>query len=372
MPTTSQFSHKRTVDHVENDNQMFENYPIPATENRYRIQYTNTQLRHQLYRSILNDSVLKEIIRKSSHSLIHTYANDSIGIYCCINETNNNVNDHNAIKNHEDTIEFISQWLQLFEQNDPVKLVDKNEKQIWLISHVYTSVEYNRNHLKSLYAACRTLDQLRTTNYKTHLRDELKNNNMNRIEFEEKIFCEMFSSLWKVLDELCNKHKSDQDLLAWIQIYTFISCHYPSEKVLHTTELLKIKREIGLMHLCYIISLNENISSLIELLHKIINNDLFNDGCLNGIKNIIDLICQHQQQSKTSTHDSSKLLFDIIQWLLSLLEIKTLSRAENVVIETETLLKFINQSTVQFSVKQYIFDQISILTVKKNFNTIAH
>ncbi|CAF4659570.1 unnamed protein product, partial [Didymodactylos carnosus] len=159
-----------------------------------------------------------------------------------------------------------SKWLQLFDERDHIEfdnIKDKRNEDIWLLCHVYTSFIYDKNDLLSLYIACRTLDRLRQQQQKTIYHNDYQNTPLDRTEFRERIFIEMFNSLWKNLCDICSSKVNDQtiDYTIWIQIYSFVSRYYPSEKVLDYSQLREMKSKIELMQIAYILFLNETIPS---------------------------------------------------------------------------------------------------------------
>ncbi len=321
-----------TIDnHSENENEM--------------TQYTFEKFRFKLINSLINDKVLIDII---CERIFHSYSNDLVRTVCNIVENNFN----NDLIQCQETIEFVSHWLTLIDDNDRQELNDFPNKYVWLLAHVYTSIEYEQNDLISMYSACRIIDRLDPTreSYNNLFNDE----NITRSDVREKFFRLIFDYLWKSLDQLCSNNENTE---AWIYTYTFISKYYPSDKVLQSTELIDIKSQIEFMNLAYLIFLNEKTPKPQELVLNLLKDTKFNkkSNCLKLLPKIIDSIDQY---FKRKNINNSTLIIDLQQWILSIL--KTMTQ------EINFLFKYLNQSTCQLSLemKQFLFDELINLSFK--------
>ncbi|CAF1380067.1 unnamed protein product, partial [Rotaria sordida] len=343
-------------------------YAVPSIttmDNNYNdenemIEYTFEQFRYELIKLILNDKILTDIINEH---ILNSYSNDLVRTFCTIVEKNF---DENLIQCQK-TIEFISHWLLLVDDNDRQSLEESPNKHVWLLAHVYTSFEYDQNDLFSLYSACRITDRL---DLKQSFYDNLlHDNHVTRSEVREKLFRFMFDNLWKNLCEFCSNNNTGE---IWMHIYTFISKYYPSDKVLQRTQLIEIKEQIEFMNLAYLILINDKIpqakelvSNLLKDIHLVhINNNYLNRNqgkslYLKLLSKIIDFI---QQYFENKNINNSTLMIDIQQWIISMLKSSTESCKE----EIENLFKGLNQSTYQLSLpmKQLLFDKLANLYIE--------
>ena len=218
------------------------------------IEYTFEQFRSKLMKSILNDKILSDIINER---ILNSYSNDLVRTFCTIVEKNF---DDNLIE-CEKTIEFVSRWLLLIDENDRQPLEDCPHKHIWLLVHIYASFEYDRNDLFSLYSACRITDRLVST--RTFYNDLFTDDHRTRSEVRENLFRLMFDYIWTNLCQLCSDNHSHDQI--WIHAHTFIPKYFPSDKVLQRTQLVEIKDQIEFMNLAYLIFLNEKTPKPKEL-----------------------------------------------------------------------------------------------------------
>jgi hypothetical protein len=312
--------------------------------------------RNRLIESITNDKILAEII---SPSIVESYTNDTVRMLCTVVEKSFDNNREQCQK----TIEFISRWLLLTDENDSNSFDTTMNKSIWSLAHIYTFFEYNQNDLLSLYSACRIIDQLDSS--QSFYDNLFQHNQLTRSIIRENLFRLMFDYLWKNLCHLCStEHSTNQ----WIHSYTFISKYYPSEKVLEQIQLVRVKGQIEFMNLAYLIFLNEKTSQPKELILQLLHNtSLLHDDdidgrrinsgrtsvCLKLLPIIINTI--HENQNTT-------LMIDIQQWIISLLKSSNQSYEE----EIKYLLKFLNQSTCQLSLsmKQFLFDELMNILFK--------
>jgi hypothetical protein len=334
--------------------------PITTTDNNNEneneiSQYTFEQFRFKLINSIMNDKVLADII---CERILHSYSNDLVRTFCTIAENN----FKNDLDQCQQTVEFVSRWLLLIDENDRQSLDNFSNKYVWLLAHVYTSFEYEQNDLISMYSACRIIDRVDPTrlSYNNLFNDE----NMTRSDIREKVFRLIFDYLWQNLCELCSNNENNQK---WIYTYTFISKYYPSDKVLQSTQLIDIKSRIEFMNLAYLIFLNEKTPEPQELVLNLLKDTNFNTEsvCLKLLPKMIDIIHQYLENKNI---DNSTLIIDLQQWILSILKSMTG--------EINFLFKYLNQSTCRLSLgmKQFLFDELINISLKfkqnKNKQTV--
>ncbi|CAF4482214.1 unnamed protein product, partial [Didymodactylos carnosus] len=236
------------------------------------------------------------------------------------------------------------------------RIKDKRHEDIWLLCHVYTSFIYDRNDLLSLYIDCRTLDRLCLQQKNVHY-----NNNqtiLNRSEFREKCFVEMFNSLWEHLCEISSNFQMT-DYTTWIQIYSFVSGYYPSEKVLDYSQLREMKSKIELMQIAYIIFLNETIPTLNELIQILMNENHFpSNGYFISINQLFRLINDYFKIKNCSVKVLNTFMTDIQQWIIGIL--KNNKRKDNIQCQIENIFNYLIHSNCQIrkSVKQCFFNQL--------------
>ncbi|CAF1612388.1 unnamed protein product, partial [Didymodactylos carnosus] len=234
-----------------------------TTTDENTTEYVTEKLRKSLCVQIYNDKILREIVNELGEELIETYSQDLIRTFCTITERSSNID--NELENNnkrEKTIEFLAKWLQIIDNDYMVEYDKCLNKNIWLLSYVYTSFEYEKNDLMSLYTACRTLDNLNINN-------NILSQDFGRVQFREHIFDSMFNCLWSKLIELSDS-SNDELLILWMQTYAFVIKYYPSEKVLDGIQLRMIKTKIQFMHLSYLILLNEQIKIPFELIKDLL------------------------------------------------------------------------------------------------------
>ncbi|CAF4719416.1 unnamed protein product, partial [Rotaria sp. Silwood1] len=346
------------------------NYNYEDENENETTEYTFEQFRYELIKLILNDKILTDIINEH---ILNSYSNDLIRTFCTIVEKNF---DENFLQCQK-TIEFISHWLLLVDDNDRQSLEESTNKYVWLLAHVYTSFEYDQNDLLSLYSACRITDRLDSK--QSFYDNLLHDNHVTRSEVREKLFRFMFDNLWKNLCEFCsnnnnNNNNNTSDL--WMHTYTFISKYYPSDKVLQRTQLIEIKEQIEFMNLSYFILVNDKIlqakelvSNLLKDVHLVhINNNRLNRNqgksfYLKLLPKIIDCI---QQYFENKNINNSTLMIDIQQWIISMLKSSIESCKEDI----ENLFKGLNQSTYRLSLpmKQLLFDKLANFYVESKRN----
>jgi hypothetical protein len=308
-------------------------------------QYTFEQFRSKLINSMTNDKVLIDII---SERILHSYSNDLVRTFCTITEKNFTTD----LIQYQQTIEFISRWLLLIDEYDRRSLDDSPNRFVWLLAHIYTSIEYEQNDLISMYSACRIIDRLDPT--RSSYNNLFSNENITRSDLRETFFRSIFDSLWKILCQICSNNENNQ---AWIYTYTFISKYYPSDKVLQSTQLIDIKSQIEFMNLAYFIFLNEKTPEPQELIVNLLKDTNFNETsvCLKLLPKIIETIHQYFEKKNI---DQSTLIIDLQQWIVSIL--KTMTQ------EINFLFQYLNQSTCPLSlgIKQFLFDELMNLSLK--------
>jgi hypothetical protein len=328
--------------------------------NNEQTKYTPQEFRDKLIESITNDKILFEII---SESIVESYTNDSVRMLCTVVEKSFD----NNLDQCQKTIEFVSRWLLLTDENDSHSFDTTLNKSIWSLAHIYTFFEFDQNDLLSLYSACRITDQLDST--RSFYDDLFRHDRITRSTVRENLFRLMFDYLWKNLCNLCSTdHSTDQ----WIHSYTFISKYYPSDKVLEQIEFVRLKVQIEFMNLAYLIFLNEQTPQPKELVLQLlqdtslINEDLdgrrINFGtsvCLKLLPTIINTIKNYLE---TKNVNNSTLMIDIQQWIISILKSSNQSCEE----EIKHLLKFLNPPTCQLSLsmKQFLFDELMNILFK--------
>ncbi|CAF4274422.1 unnamed protein product, partial [Adineta steineri] len=239
--------------------------PITIVDENETTQYTFEQFRSKLINSMLNDKVLTDII---CERILYSYSNDLVRTFCTIIE-NNFTND---IIQCQQTVEFVSRrWLLLIDDNDRQLLDAYSNKNLWLLAHVYTSIEYDQNDLISIYSACRIMDRLDPT--RSFYENLFNEDDVTRSNVRETFFRLIFDYLWKNLCQLCSNHENSE---AWIYTYTFISKYYPSEKVLQSMQLIDIKNQIEFMNLAYLILMNEKTPEPQDLVSNLLRETNFN------------------------------------------------------------------------------------------------
>ncbi|CAF4536838.1 unnamed protein product, partial [Rotaria sp. Silwood2] len=318
-------------------------------------EFTPQQFRNKLTELLINDKILMNIV---SQSIIESYTQDSIRTLCTIVEKNFN----NNLDQCQQTIEFVSNWLLLIDENDYESLNAASNKSVWLLGHIYTSFEYEQNDLFSFYSACHITERLDPA--QSFYRNCLDDNLLTRSKVRENLFRFMFDCLWKNLCQLCS---TNDNIESWIHSYTFISKYYPSNKVLQHIQLVRVQSQIEFMNLAYLIFLNETISEpkqlILQLLkdtsliHNDINSPYVNNDvsiCLQLLPIIIQTV---QKYFETKNINDSTLMIDIQQWIISRL------KNENQLCDREIkyLFKFLNQPTCELSLsmKQFLFEELS-------------
>ncbi|CAF1388354.1 unnamed protein product [Rotaria sordida] len=147
------------------------------------------QYRNQLIRSLMNDKILTRVI---SSSILQSYINDSIRILCTIIEKNFHDNQIQC----EKTIDFVSRWLILIDNDDDDEKASYNSslnRNIWQLAHIYTLFEYEQNDILSFYSACRIIENLNQN--QSFYNDLFENEDITRSKVRENLFRLMFYHL---------------------------------------------------------------------------------------------------------------------------------------------------------------------------------
>jgi hypothetical protein len=327
-----------------------------GNENEHRIE----EFRFELIKAIEKDSVLMKIVNKS---VLETYSNDLVQTFCTIVEKNFTDDRVECQK----SIEFVSQWLRLVDENEQRVLDEYRHEDIWRLAHVFTSFEYDRNDLFSLYSACRIMDRLDQTRAFYH--QLFDDNNSTRSLVRERLFRRMFDDLWKNLSDVCFNGQAKE---TWILCYTMISKYYPSSKVLEQTQLIDIRSRIEFMNLAYFILLNENLTKPEELAAKLLQQFEFlqqNEANYHGgqqkspyierYSSIIETVNKYIEEKNLP---KSTLLIDVQQWIISILKSTNDSYRE----EIFSLFKYLNQPTCPLTlpIKEFLFDELVSIYLK--------
>ena len=347
-------------------------YDLPTTTTTAELdddhemnEYTLEEFRFELIKSITQDKVLTDSI---TEHILTTYSTDLVQTFCTIVEKNFDAD----VTQFQKTIEFVSRWLRLIDENDRRALHDSSHRHIWLLAHVYTSFEYDQNDLFSLYSACRITDRLDPT--RSFYEELFRGEGVTRTNVRERLFRTMFDYLWKNLCELSRNQASDE---TWILTYTLISKYYPSDKVLEQSQLVDIKARIEFMNLAYLIFLNEKTPSPKELVSHMLQHvypeheqnadqHAMNDKSIypQRLPKIID--CVHRYFEAKNT-DHSTLMVDLLQWIVAILRSSPKAYREEII----SLWKYLNEPTCQLTwpMKQFLFDELANLyleTLRQN------
>ncbi|CAF3818218.1 unnamed protein product [Rotaria sp. Silwood1] len=327
-----------------------------ANENENTIE----EFRFELIKAIEKDSILMKVVNKS---VLETYSNDLVQTFCTIVEKNFTDDRVKCQK----SIEFIARWLRLVDENEQRVLDEYRHEDIWRLAHVYTSFEYDRNDLFSLYSACRIMDRLDQT--QTFYHQLFDNDNPTRSLVRERLFRRMFDDLWKNLSDV---HFNDQTKETWILCYTMISKYYPSSKVLEQTQLIDIKFRIEFMNLAHFILLNENLTKPEELVIKLLQQFEFlqqNEPNYHGgqqkspyierYSSIIETINDYIEENNLP---KSTLMIDVQQWIISILKATNDSYRD----EIFSVFKYLNQPTcpLRLPIKEFLFDELMNIYLK--------
>lgn len=335
-------------------------YAVPDDDDTNENEHTIEEFRFELIKAIEKDSILMKIVNKS---VLETYSNDLVQTFCTI--VDKSFTDDRV--KCQKSIEFVSRWLRLVDENEQRLLDEYRYEYIWRLAHVYTSFEYDRNDLFSLYSACRIMDRLDQT--QTFYHQLFDNDNSTRSLVRERLFRRMFDDLWKNLSDVCF---NDQTKEIWILCYTMISKYYPSSKVLEQTQLIDIKSHIEFMNLAHFILLNENLTKPEELVTKLLQKFEFlqqnevnyrvgqqKSPYIERYSSIIETVNEYIEEENLP---KSTLMIDVQQWIISILKSTNDSYRE----EIFSLFKYLNQPTcpLTLAIKEFLFDELVNIYLK--------
>lgn len=319
-------------------------------------EHTMKEFRFELIKAIERDRVLMKIVNKS---ILETYSSDLVRTFCTIVEKNFK---NDRIK-CEKSIEFVSRWLRLVDEDDQRILNEYPRQDIWRLAHVFTSFECDRNDLFSLYSACRIMDYLDQN--QTFYDLLFENDNSTRTVVRERLFRQMFDYLWNNLSAVCF---NDQDKQIWTSCYTMISKYYPSNQVLARAQLNNIRFRIEFMSFAYFILLNENLTKPEELIGRLLQQFEFlqenerNDHgrqqkspYIERYPSIIETINKYIEEKNLS---KSTLMIDVQQWIISILKSTTNDSYREGIL---SLFKYLNQPmcSLAFPIKEFLFDELT-------------
>ena len=111
-----------------------QNYAYPPTttmvhERPLQTELTSQQFRNQLIESMTNDKVLVEIV---SDSIFQSYTIDTVRLLCTVVEKSFD----NNLDQCQKTIEFITRWLSLTDEDDSTSFNMASNPSICLLAHV--------------------------------------------------------------------------------------------------------------------------------------------------------------------------------------------------------------------------------------------
>ncbi|CAF3853687.1 unnamed protein product, partial [Rotaria sp. Silwood1] len=363
------FAHQQNQFNEREDNLRFDYYDVSATtfndfnDDQDRTTHTQKQYRNQLIRLLMNDKVLTRIITPLTLQL---YMNDSVQVLCTIIEKNFHDNQIQCQK----TIDFVSHWLTLIENDEIDSFNSSSNHDIWRLAHIYTLFEYEQNDILSFYSACRIIENLDEN--QSFYNDLLADEELTRSKVREHLFRLMFHHLWT---KLCNLCQTNENIKEWIHSYTLISKYYPSERVLQRMEYVHMKVKIEFMNLVYLILLNDKTPQPIKLVQQLLNKtslikddidfcyiNLDGSSYLQFLSIIIQIIDQYFKEN--NSNNSTTLMIDIQQWIISTLKGSNRSSHQEII----SLLKFLNQSTCHLSLpmKQFIFDELINILIENS------
>lgn len=316
--------------------------------------------RFELSKALMRDKLLAEIARPQ---IVQSYSNDLVQTCCTIVEKNF---DTDRIQ-YQKTIEFVSRWLLLVDENDQGLLDESPHQTIWLLAHAYASFEYDHHDLFSLYSACRIMDRLDPT--RSFYEDLFESEGVTRANVREELFRRMFDHLWENLRVFCLERG---DYQAWMLNYALISKYYPSEKVLGHSRLVDIRNRIEFMNLAHLILFNDKTPNRQELLTNLMETIDMNDDEPVGrygdrpkyseqFPLIIEYIDRYLHEHGV---DSTSLLIDIQQWVVNILK-STKQSCQNEIIH---LLRYLDEANCRlpWSIKQFLFDELSELSIEQS------
>ena len=321
---------------------------------------------------MVEDAVLSKFF---SEYILNSYLNDLIRTICSIVDKNfGNASNHNR-----KSIEFVSRWLLLVDDDDQTVSAECSNQNLWRLAHVHTSLEYEQNDLLSVYSACRIVelfDSAESSSNQDLKEDQLSHfielmikSELNRSEALKKLFKSMFKHLWTYICKVCLKNDNTQQ---WIRIYHFISTYYPSNKMLDVIQLGKNSTaRMEFMRLAYLIFLNEKTPDASKLISNLFSETKLDDESnrerLDWHEILPNVINSIQKYFENKNADVSTLIIDISQWIMSILRMSI-----EVPEKIGFLLKYLNQPMcpLSLSMKQFLFDELMQLSIdlKQNNN----
>jgi len=301
------------------------------------------------------------------------YLHDLLRTVCSIADKNFK---HN-IKQTANSIEFLTNWLLMTNDNDYKLQQNYQNKNIWCLAHVHTALEYKSNDLFSIYSACRVVEHLEQIypRYNNDLKTNQLNDIINHLNEEEqhnplvpirKLFKIMFNYLWKTLCMIC---KNDEDSQPWIHFYNFIFTYYPSGQILDNIQSSEIERlQIEFMNFAYLIFLNEKTPRPKNLILNLLNEtkiensqDNINADWSEILPKIMNYLHEYFSQENA---DASALMIDLLRWTTSTVTLSVDTSKEKIIF----MLKYVNQPNNQWSlaIKQFVFDELMTLSIQEN------
>ena len=302
------------------------------------------QFRNGLIRSLLKDKLLLQIL---SPSIVQSYTNDSIRRLSTMIKTNFNSN----LLQYQKTVEFLSKWLLTIDEEEENAFDRSSNRDVWLLAHVYTKIEYEQQEILSLYSACLILESLDQQKF-------FRTEETVHSRIRDDLFRSMFEQIWIKLVEI-SSHPSDH-LEQWIYSYTLICKYYPSTKVLQRRQLLQMKGQIEMMHLAYLIFLNEKTPQPVQLVAALLRNVPFMENnadlvsetsvCVRFLPAILRTMDEYFQNEGAN---NSSLMIDLLQWILSIIK----SSEKDILY----LFQFFHQPIfrLSMSMKQFLFDGLA-------------
>ena len=340
-------------------------YGVEDDEEHREGEFQFAEFRFELTKSLMRDKILVEIVNEH---VLRSYANDLVQTCCTIVEKN----FENDMVQYKKTIEFVSRWLLLVDENDQRLLDECDQQNIWLLAHAYASFEYDHHDLFSLYSACRITDRLDPTR---SFYDELfMEEPVTRTSVRETLFRRMFDYLWDNLVTLCT---DDGDGETWILNYTLICKYYPSEKVLEHSRLIDIRHRIEFMNVAYLILFNDKTPHPKALITRLMDSTGVADEEVGarlggraeyGERFALIIQCVHQYFLDNHADDAS-LMLDIQQWIVTTLK----STKQHCQEEILRLFSYINEidCPLSWSIKKFLFDELSDLYIEQVRTTRA-
>lgn len=321
---------------------------------------------------MLEDTVLSRFFSEDG---VNSYLNDLIRTICSIVDKNfGNISDQN-----QKSVDFVSRWLLLTDDNAQTIPPDCSNHSIWRLAHVHTLLEYEQSDLLSVYSACQIVELFESVpsltnqdlkeNQLSYSIKTMRKNQSSRFEELKKLFKLMFNQLWKNLCAICS---NNDDSYQWVRLYNFSSTYYPSSKILNVIQLEKnSKAQIEFMRLAYLIFLNEKTPDAKKLISILLNDtkliDENNDERLDWHEMLPNVINSIQKYFESQNADVSTLIIDLSQWIISIFKM-SIEKPEKI----GFLLKYLNQPScpLSLSMKQFLFDELMNLSIDLKENQI--